>query len=464
MKWVKKKWKQLSSGKKIVGFILTGILIILILTAGLRIWDKKNQKPRLLSALSRLLQATCKEEYTFEPFFAVLQDGKTQQDGYVNLTAFQKDFPIWNKLLFGQTDMTSSTIHYQIQLDQEKNILWTEKEYQLAKIGTLDVESYLTKEKLIVRIPQLHESYLRMDTQNIKTQYENSLLYKVLENRFSVPEIDFSSLVFQPFPQSRADQSKEENRFAAFLKEYEKNIVPLWKQITVTREEGSKQILINGIYENCRVFHLTFPADLIHWYFDYTLPSSQTEQLKKWINWEEKEVTMLVYMDDENHIHQIETTIIVCLLNSDRNTKADSTREKTVYPIKMTLSLKGEENLLDNLQLKVQIETKPNPIILLFDMKNKYTGTERKWDFLVSQTEPTVQLRVRAELIMNVTTGESHIEYEINTPILTSDGEHHIKRLEQPIKEPAGEIVDIFDLDLIEFMKFSKDFNFDLFQ
>lgn len=449
MKSIVNKWKQLSATIRMISVILTGAIVLLGVTMGLRVWDKSKQKPRVLTALKQLAEEVSDGEYSFEPLLKVIQEGKIYQEGYVNLTSLDAEALERSGVLFEQMNLENSTISYEVEMNREEKVLSSNMEYQIAGIGILNISSYLTEEKLIVQIPQIHSSYLRMNTHNIKSQYENSLLYEILGDKMLMPESDFSISVFQQLPQGNA--AEKEDVFQAFSKEYEGRLTDIWQQITVTRESEARQILINGSYEDCRVFHLSFPAEIVRWYFNYILPDSVKETWQERIVWKEEMVDMVIYMDDDNHIHRIDTTV-------------QPEIDNICYPMGITFYLKGEEKLFDKVQIGLNIQRKTDQLGWLINIENQYDGSARKMNLTVSQTKPEEASEIRVKLAMDTATGESTVEYEINSPFLVSDGEHHIKRQNQPIKAPDGEIVDIFELDLIQFLKFSKDFNFALFR
>lgn len=452
MKSIIAKWKQLSATIRITGLIFAGTVIILSMTVGLRIWDKSQQKPQVMKAFKQLVEEVSGQEYSLIPLRNVIQSGKTEQDGYVNLTALDREVLKLNSILSEWTDMEYSSIHYKMAINQEEKILSAKMNYQIAGIGVLDINSYLTEDKLLIQIPQMHNSYLRMNTDNIQNQYEQSLLYGVLGERLTLPESDFSAFVFNQFPLGHTGAEKEDF-FQVFKREYKGRLDEIWQQITVTKENDIKQILINGVYEDCRVFSVSFPAEIVRWYLELVLKDSVwgKEELQKRMTWEEDRMCLMVYIDDDNHIHCMDTTI-------------QPVWDGICYPVEISFYLKGEERLFDKVQIGLNIQRQTGQIGLLADIENQYDGLERRMNFVISQINAEKEFEIRAKLVMDIATGESDFEYEISSPFLISDGEHFIKCQNQPIKIPEGEIVDIFELDLIAFLKFSKDFNFALFR
>lgn len=448
MKWIENKWKQWSASKRIICLLFIGTMVILGMTVGLRVWDRSRQKPRVLVALKQLAKEASEQKYSLAPLIQIIQEGNIEQEGYVN-------FDVWNQVVQGldliwlkQVDMTDSSIRYQLALQQKEGIYSGEAEYQIAELGVLKIENYLTKEKLITRIPQIHNSYLRMDTKDLKNQYKDSLLYGVLGEKLVVPESDLSIASVPVFPQE--NELKKMDLIPAFLEEYGERLVELWQQISVKKERETKQVLINGIYENCSVFHLSLPMELVQCYLDYLWPDTMEKQWQL-IAKENETVDLLLYMDDENHIHQIETVI-----------KPEI--EGRIYSTEVFCYLKGEEFLLDKVQVDLYIEQQEEEWGLRMDLEKQLEETKRKIYFSICQIYPEQIEQIRANLIMDTITGESDIEYKINLPFLASDGEHKIRTLEESIQAPEGEMIDIFELDLIEFLKFSRDFNFALFR
>lgn len=132
MKGIEKKWKQWSAWKRIVLLLLAGTAVILGMTAGLRIWERGRQKPRVLAALKRLTEEALEQRETFEPLFRLIEDGDIEQEGYVNFEQLDADMggknhtDRWKNGLFWmeQIDMTASSIQYQFALEKtNKNIL-----------------------------------------------------------------------------------------------------------------------------------------------------------------------------------------------------------------------------------------------------------------------------------------------------------------------------------------------------
>lgn len=452
MKSIIMKWKQMSATVRISSLIFAGTVVILSMTVGLRIWDKSQQKPRVIKAFKQLAEEISRQEYSLTPLLNIIQSGKTEQDGYVNLTALDKERLGLNSILLEWMDMEYSTIHYKMAINQDEKVLSAKMNYQIAGIGVLDINSYLTEEKLFIQLPQMHNSYLRMNSDNIKSQYEHSIWYRVLGDRLVLPKADLSVFVFHPFPKSDTKAVKADF-LQAFEKDYKGRLDEIWKQITVTKENETKQILINGVYEDCRVFSVSFPAEIIHWYLNLVLADSVwvKEKLQERMIWEEDMVCLKIYMDDDNHIHRMDTTI-------------QPMWDGVCYPVGITFYLRGEERLFDKVQIGLNIQKQTEQMELLADIENQYDGLERRMNFVLSQINTEKKFEIRAKLVMDIATGESDFEYEINSPFLISDGEHFIKYQNQPINTPEGEIVDIFELDLIAFLKFSSDFNFGLFR
>ena len=440
MKWISKKWNRLSATKRIFGLLLAGTVLILSITVGLRFWDQSRQKPRVWMALKQLAEEAADQTYSFVPLFQVIQGGNIKQEGYVNFERL--DTKVLEEKFAWLVDRTASSMQYQLAVQQKEGICSNKINYQIAEIGALDIESYQTKEKLIVRIPQIHNSYLRMDTHNIKSQYMDSFLYEVLGEKLVVPESDFSVEKTPIFPTEK--ELKKVNMSATFLEEYKGKEIELWKKIQVKKESETKQIGINGVYEDCSVFHLLLPTELVEWYLGYILSDVEIEVKAEWVD-------LWLYMDDDNHIHCIEMVL-------------EPERKGTVYPTQILCYLRGEERLLNKIQIELTIRKETERMEFWIDFERQLEEEKQKIFISVSQINPKKIEFIRTNFTMDLHTGESHIEYKLNLPLIVSDGEHTIQTLEQVIKEPEGEIVDLFELDLIGFLKFSRDFNFALFQ
>ena len=190
--------------------------------------------------------------------------------------------------------------------------------------------------------------------------------------------------------------------------------------------------------------------ELVRWYLNTCLSDTQKEQIALF-DWESETWDVLLYMDDDNHIHRMETLL-------------EPKIKGNPYWVKIVCFLKGEERLLDKIQLELQIKNQTEEKNFRIDLENQWQQGERRVYLIVNQIEPKNIERIHANLVMDTSTGESCIEYKVCLPLLVSDGEHVIRRLDQSIKEPDGEMVDLFELDLMGFLKFSKDFNFTLFQ
>lgn len=454
MKWIGKRWKQWSVSKRIIGLMLSGTVGILVLTMGLFIWDRSRQKPRVLAALKLLAEEASGQEYSFAPLLQIIREGRTEQEGYVNLSFLDAEALGFTWIGLKQRDLTFSSIRYQLMFDKEERVAAGKAAYQMAGVGVLDMDSYLTEDSFIVRIPQMHCDYLRMNPYHIKSQYENSLLYDVLGEKLGMVQEDFSisvdSLFSWGFDWDREDRGDGEDLIQAFLIKYKERLDAIWRQITVRKESEAKPVLVNGVYENCDVFHFSLPTELVEWYLDYSLPDAKKEWLKP-ICWKEDSIDLVIFMDDRKRIYRIETVM-------------QPEVEGIVYPTEIVCSLRGEERLLDKVQVMLKIELQTGQLELQMDWENQWNPDERKIFFLVNEIRPERMERIRSNLVIDIASGESDIEYEMHLPLLVSDGEHSIKRLEQPILAPDGEIVDVFELDLIAFLKFSRDFNFALFR
>ncbi|MCX4269475.1 MAG: hypothetical protein OSJ62_12570 [Lachnospiraceae bacterium] len=452
MKGIEKKWKQWSAWKRIVLLLLAGTTVILGMTAGLRIWDRGRQKPRVLAALKRLTEEALEQRETFEPLFRLIEDGDIEQEGYVNFEQLDADMggknhtDRWKNGLFWmeQIDMTASSIQYQFALEKDEQKYFNKADYQIAGIGGLQIEQYLTKEKLIVRIPQIHSSYLRMNSDRIKEQYRDSLLYTMLGEKLILPKEDPSVEGAVIFP---AEEELEKiNIVPAFLEEYAGRLPELWRQILVEKESETKQIWVNGSYENCSVFRLSVPRELAEWYIRYGLPEKVAEGIGSVCG---ETVDLLLSLDDNNVIRCVEA-------------KAELEGIKTT--IQAACYLKGNEHLLDQVQIDLSVGVLTEEIPFRIDFQRRHESEAEFFNLSISQLNLEKSEQVRIYFKLDPVTGESVIEYNIDLPGMVSDGEHVLRHLDQPIEVPDKEVVDIFELDVIEFLKFSRDFNFALFQ
>lgn len=448
MKWIDKKWKQLSTFKRIQILLLAGTIVILAMTVGLRVWDREKQKPRVLMALKQLAEEAIEQKDSFASLLQLIQEGNIEQEGYVNFEQLDTGAFEWYSPWIEQLDMAASSIQYQVAFQQREGIGLKKAEYQIAEIGELYMESYLTKEKLIIRVPQLHSSYLRMSPNNIREQYRESFLYGVLGERLVLPKKDLFVTDIPVFPTEK--ELEKIHLIPMFLEEYKGRLTELWRQISVEKERETKQILVDGYYENCSVFRLSVPSEIIQWYIMSCLPDKVKEEIE-WVYEKWEFVDLFLFLDDKNHIHCIETRI-------------EPEIKGSIYPVQMVCYLKGEECLLDKIQIDLSILQPMEEIGLQIDFEKQPDQKIPCFYFSISQRNPEKSEQVKAYLTIDTITGESHIEYKINLPGVISDGEHTLRRLEHPIEVPDEEMVDIFELDLIEFLKFSKDFNFALFQ
>lgn len=442
------RWKRWSGSKRILSLLFIGTALILSMTVGLRIWEQSTQKPRVLAAFQRLAEAMQKQGDSMKALLLVIQEGNIRQEGDVHISSLDTEKFGWYVQCFKQMGMTPSDIRYRLDSHQKEDVYCYEATYQIAEIGALDIESYRKKEELIVRMPQIHDSFLRMNLHDINAQYKQSLLYSILGENLVIPEVE-DVFSFAPIFPRESDLEKLD-MISAFLEKYNGRLTELWRQIPVKKESEAKQVLVNGFYKNCTLFRLSLPIEFVQWYIDSLLPDFMRETWQK-VTWKEEEVELLLYLDDENQIRRIETVV-------------EPEMDGTVYRTGICYNWKGEEWLLDKVQMELWIEQPSERLDFLMDVERQFEKTEQRMYVSVKQTGEKETERIRANVIMNTDSGESRVEYKVNLPLLVADGEHSMQRLEQAIEVPDQDLVDIFKLDLIGFLKFSRDFHFDLFR
>ena len=187
--------------KRKIPILIRGIVVLFIVsgivlggTIGLRFLEKKQQRPRVIKALSSLVTDLKDEKYSIDKLYQLLEGGKTKSSGEFNIgTVDASLLGGYGKL---EKLLTNSTIEGIIEKDNKRKKMETKFSYQTYGVNLANIECLIDERECFVKIPEVYEKYLRFKTANIKNQYENSLLYTILGGKIPLPEQEFSLYPF----------------------------------------------------------------------------------------------------------------------------------------------------------------------------------------------------------------------------------------------------------------------------
>ena len=421
--------------KGIIIVILTAVLVIAA-AAGLKLLEERQQKPRVLGAVASLAAGLADERYSMEKTYDLLRSGKLSCMGRLSVKNIEEGF-LEEKYRFMVPYLAGTSLDYTVRKDE--NLKRADIQLRAALHGTVPVEleGYLDEEECIIHIPGFHKSYLSFSPDNMKQQYESSLLHTVLGDRLSLPQEDLSEYVFC----ERAANEEKEN-FAVRLERSAELVRKLYKEITVVKTKQKEDILWNGSYESCTVYELTVPAAVINSFLDDSAPELAGHAFA----FAGESIPAEVCLNSGRRILKLQ--LAGTLLADERK-----------IPVLAVLYPKGVENPWDSMLLTLELTWEDAAYGFQLVRSNEFMEEGREFHTSLSMTHPYVMNIADADMEFDKETGEMSVDFACTTPAVTMDGIVELAGLEDAVEKPVGESVRIFELKFFEILRFTSGLN-----
>lgn len=431
-------------------FIIKGIIVVacaaVIVCAaavGLRVLEEKQQKPRVIKAVAALFADASDEKYCIDTYFNMLQEGKISYSGELMMTEIDERL-LGEKYHFIAPYINRTSMNYVLKKEQESRKASFYIEAALHGSRAVTVEGYLDDTECIVRIPDLHERYLSFSPDNLKRQYEESLLHTVLGDLVTLPEENLTDYLFSGAGKTSADEKEVLSMNFADSVRLAKE---LYDSITVVKTEEKEDILWNGRYESCTAYEMTVPSEILNNFFKNTL----WEKSGHSILIEAGRLPVRVYLDNRKKLLKME--IGAALLLDGREVPASL----DFYP-------KGVENPWDSVLFEIEI-TWDNIIYgISLVCSNDFTEDSRVLHTSLSMSQPYVTEIFDMDTTFGVNTGSVSFDFVCKTPVLSMDGICNLEPLTEAVQRPQEEAVSVFELNLIDMLKFTNGINWNFFK
>ena len=435
---------------KRIPFLVKGIIVVLLVAGivfaaanALRIMEEKQQKPRVLAAMAELMSGVTDEKYSLEKFWQLFDSGKIEYCGDVSLTSVDEAlFPAEYQTVIPYLER--STIDFTLQKDDINRTatVWAEPSLYFL---SLQMEGYLTDTECIVRVPDIHESYISFSPDNLKAQYDNSLLYTVFGEQTALPQENLTDYVFWDY-ETLINEEKE--ALSMKLLDTAKLVKALYDEITVKKMKEKENIFYDGSYQNCEIYQMTVPTDVLNQFLKDIVWENTGHTLV--IN--EEQLPLVVYLDSEKHILKLELA------------ETDVLADGKNVPIKLFFYPKGTENPWDSIQLGAEVIWEDVTYGATIVYSNDFTDSERIIHASLSLTEPYVTKLFDIDIDYTAATGETEFDFACRTPMVSFDGILGMKPLAGDIQKPTTEAVPVFELNLLELLKFTNEINWGFFK
>lgn len=435
---------------KRIPFLIKGIIVVLLVTGivfatanALRIMEEKQQKPRVLTAMAELVSGVTDEKYSLEKFWQLFENGKIEYTGDISLSSIEESlFP--NEYQSVIPYLERSEIAFSLQKDDVNRTaaLWAKPSlYWLA----LEMEGYLDDKECIVRVPDFHENYIRFSPDNLKAQYDNSLLYTVFGEQTALPQDNLTDYVFHG---SENLLYEEKEAISMKLLDTVKLVKELYDEITVEKTDEKENIFYDGSYQNCEIYHMTVPTDVLNQF----LKDIVWENTGHTLVIQEEQLPLVVYLDSEKHILKLELD------------ETNITLDGKSVPTQLFFYPKGIENPWDTIQLGVEIVWDDVTYGVTIVCSNEFADTQRTIHANLSLTEPYVTKFLDIDIDYTGAMGETNFDFACKTPMLSFDGVLGMRPLTEPVAKPTTDAVSVFELNLLEILKFTNEINWGFFK
>lgn len=429
----------------IKGIAIVAIVSVMVVAAagGLRALEEKQQKPRVIKALTSLMTDAAAEQYRMAAMFEVLESGKIVYSGNGKITDLDENL-ISEPYRFAAPYIKQTTLDFSLQKDETVRQAEFYLEAALHGLKAVTAEGYLDDTECIVRVPQFHESYLSFSPNNLKQQYEESLLYTVLGDGISLPQNTLTDYVFGGAEKMISEEREALSMNVADSLELAKQ---LYEKITVTKTEQKEEILWNGTYESCVGYEMVVPTEIVNQFLQDTVwkKTGHTLQL------EGEDLTLLVYLNSDKKALKLET---------EKDILVDGRK----VPVAVAFFPKGVENAWDSVLLELEVTWEEVIYGISLICSNEFQESERILHTSLSMTQPYVTELLDMDMIYQPNTGAITFDFACKTPVLSVDGICKMAPLTEALQKPQAETVRIFELGLFDILKFTNGLNWNLFK
>ncbi|MBO5277902.1 MAG: hypothetical protein J6B06_00210 [Lachnospiraceae bacterium] len=422
--------------------VITAAVLVFAAALGLRVLEEKQQKPRVIKALAELVSEAAEDKYSMEGFFHLLDSGKLTHTGDITVTDIDEAL-IPKQYRFMTPYLRHASLEFTVNKDDLNRQADFQAEAVLKENMTVRADGYLDDTACTVRVPDFHERYLTFSPDNLKKQYEASLLYSVFGDSLSLPEQNLADYVFTG---AESEVSEEKEALSMSFSDCLELARTMYEKITVSKTEKKEDILWNGNYESCTAYEMIVPTEIFNQFFRDTV----WERSGHTVVLEEEELPMLIYLSSSKRLLKLEL---------EANVFVDGTR----VPSELVFYPKGVENAWDSVLLELEITW--DDIIYGIDLvcSNEFSDMERILHTKVSLTQPYITELVDMDIRYEPKTGAAEIDFVCKTPMLSMDGFYGIEPLSDAIEKPQDAVA-VFDMNLFDILKFTNEINWSFFK
>lgn len=429
--------------RKWIPAVISGLLII-IASAGIwiaRTAERKQEKPRVLAAMAEMISRAADKRYSLEGLWQLWDSGRMEYRGKLALLSIEEAWlPQEYQMLLPMLRHAELSFLLKKDDNSRKAVLQAEASRSLL---ALRLEGYLDDTECLVRVPELYEGTISFSPDNLREQYETSLLCKILGEQKNLPSGNLTDYVFQDFPGLIREEQKTLN---TRLLDRLADIRELYDEIEVERIENMASA---GSYKDCQAYRLILPADAVNSF----LSDAVWENTGHAFILEGEKLPLTVYLDRSNQM--------TGLTLSETEVSADG---KSI-PVQLSILFYGTADYpWDKLQIDAAgcVDDIWYRFILLCD--NEFSDSGRAVRLKLSLTEPYVMKLCELDMDYAGATGEVMLDVLCRGPMLSFDGELAMKPLEETIKKPEKDAVRIFELSLLEAWSFADKIHWDFFK
>lgn len=432
---------KILENKKIVWVILGFALFVFVVTFSLQKFELSQQKPRVMKGIEKAFIALADERYNMTELFRLLDEGVIAAEGKVNINYLSPSYV--NKDI--QRYMTGSEISFDIVRDEPKKEMGFELHYSYLGTELLSGTGYLDQDSIFIKIPEIYPETVIINTQNVKQQYESSLIYKFLGKSAPRIEKEFS---IDGFPEIEIPKDITFKGHIDGYTEINKEILrQIYNEIQVEKLDYKKELLVEASYRSATAYSVFIPnkeANLligsISDYFD----------LNDYLKNIDEDMKFIVFLDQDKEISSLEMDTTLYLKDEPKR-------------ISLNWDFIGKENKFDEVILSIHLKEENYDFGI--SIKNIFEDSHRNAFFDFKMEKPYQGDLLSIDLDYNIITGESRFVYDINIPeILIGEGNLHLAFLEEEIVYPMEIPVEIFKLDIISLLKLVNDLNLSFFQ
>lgn len=434
--------KKIPLPGKVLMVVMVVAILLSVTTLGLYQMEEKQQKPRVIKAFSDLMMDAASEKYSMEGFWNLLDSGKITHKGAITVTDIEEAL-LTEKYRFIVPYIDRSSLEFTIRKDDENRQMDFQLETVRKEGVTGKVDGYLDDKVCSIHVPDIYGRYLTFSPDNLKEQYEASLLHTVFGDSLPLPECSLTNYVFTG---AESALCAEKEVLLRRLSVYAENAKDMYEQITVNKTERKDEILWNGNYESCTAYELIVPTELINQFF----LENVWEKMEHTLALEKEVLSLQVYLSSDKRLLKLETD-------------ADILLDGVSVPTALVFYPKGVENAWDS--VLVELEVTWDDIIYGANLvlSNEFSEKERILHGSVSMTQPYVTELLAADVRYEPESGTADLDFVWKTPLLSMDGIYHIEALTESPEKPQDAVA-IFETDLFDILKLTNEINWSFFK